>query len=402
MNAPSHRTLFRSFALPGLAALFVFASAAGCGGGGSGSDDTGDDVPPDAACTTTRFYPDVDGDGFGDQAKGVDRCEAPAGFIAQGGDCDDTSPAVHPGGAEICDLIDNNCDGRIDDADPLVDTSAGELYYLDGDGDGFGTPATAKRGCSPPSGYVASSTDCDDTAAEVNPSAVEVCDFIDNNCNGLVDMADATIDLASTHTYYRDLDHDNYGSGAAMVACTAPSGFVATTGDCNDNNITAHPGATEVCDGADNDCDGGTDGTVASPNQCGALVGTYTGTYTHHTDERLGSTIINQMNCTGTGSASLALNRTPALQGSFTCVYNGGLGGFQHTQSVTLSASVGLDGVVTGTIHHIYDSFGADRTYNVTGTQTSTTLTLSGTGNWLPNSMSAVPWGVTFSFATSR
>jgi hypothetical protein len=338
MNHLPHRTLLRALVTSGLAALVALTGAAGCGGGGGsggGGDDTGDDAAPgdaagpDGACTTRTYYRDSDGDGFGDSAQAMDACTPPSGFVITGGDCLDTDAAVHPG-------------------------------------------------------------------------AVEICDLIDNNCNGLVDMADPAIDLTMMQSYYRDVDQDTYGAGDAVVACGPPSGFVARAGDCNDDNAAAHPGATELCDGADNDCDGGIDGTTASPNQCAALVGTYTGSYTHHTDERLGSTIINQMNCTGTGSASLVLNRSPALQGTFTCVYPGSLGGFNHNQSVTLSASVGLDGAVTGTIHHVYDSFGADRTFNVTGTQTGTSLSLSGTGSWFPNPMSVVPWGVTFSFTTTR
>jgi hypothetical protein len=177
---------------------------------------------------------------------------------------------------------------------------------------------------------------------------------------------------------------------------------VTTNGDCNDGDNTSFPGGIEVCDGADNDCDGGTDGTAAQPNRCTALVGTYTGSYSHLTQEKLGSSVINSMSCTGTGNASLMLDRKPGLQGTFTCVYSGGLGGFDSTQKVTLKASVGLNGTVTGTAVHEYDGTSQSRTYNVTGTQTATGLNLTGTGSWYPNVMSAVPWVVSFNFATTR
>ena len=216
-------------------------------------------------------------------------------------------------------------------------------------------------------------------------------------------MADPGLDLSTATTFYRDADHDTYGTAAmSQVACDAPSGYVAIANDCDDADPTSHPNALEVCDGADNDCDGGHDGTIAMPNQCTALVGTYSGSYTHHTDERVGSTIVNQMDCSGTGTATLQLGRTPALQGTFACNYAGSLGGFQHAQTMTLAASVDLAGHVTGTITHTYDSFGATRTYTLTGTQTSTGLTLAGTGSWLPNPMSAVPWGVTFSISGTK
>lgn len=394
MNHPSvvRRSLLATLSLATL------VSGAACSGGEEG----GDDAMPDAACATQKFYPDTDGDGFGDMTKAVDLCAAPVGYIAKGGDCRDGDPSSHPGAVEICDTFDNDCNGLADDADGAVDKSTATTFYRDADGDGFGTQ-TMVRTCAKPAGFAAVGNDCNDASASVNPGAPEICDGIDNDCDALVDAADASLDPAMKHAYYLDADHDNYGTGAATFACSPPTNYVAAAGDCNDANATAHPGGTEVCDGADNDCDGGTDGTAAAPNQCAALVGTYTGTYTHHTDERVGSTIVNQMNCNGTGSGALVLGRSPALQGTFTCAYAGSLGGFMHNQTVTLKASVDPSGHVTGTVDHVYDSPStAHRVYNVTGTQTGTTLTLSGTGSWLPNPMSAVPWGVTFSFAASR
>jgi len=375
--------------------LLTATFGAACSGGGDGEG------TPDAACATSTFYPDTDGDGFGDMTKAVDMCSAPVGYIAKGGDCSDTNKNVHPGAGETCNAIDDNCDGLVDDADPNLLLDNIKTFYKDTDGDGFGGSSFV-QGCVAPTGYVALDTDCNDNSAAVNPGAVEVCDNVDNDCDQLVDMADPSLDAASKHLYYLDADHDTYGAGAGTLACSAPTNYVAQAGDCNDSAASAHPGGLEVCDGFDNNCDGGVDGTAAAPNQCAALAGTLTGTYTHHTDERIGTTIINQMNCNGTGTASLVLSRTPALQGTFTCVYPGSLGGFDHNQSVVLKADVDLAGNVKGTAEHNYDGFSQKRTFNVTGTLNATTLTLSGTGSWFPNSMSAVAWGVTFSFAASK
>jgi hypothetical protein len=374
----------------------ISACAAGCTGEGTESG-------PDAGCAGETFFPDADGDGYGDDTRGSVQCEATAGYVARGGDCKDNDAGIHPGGTEVCDLIDNDCDGQLDDADPGVNTAAGTLYYRDADGDGFGSATTTVRACQKPAGYADSSTDCNDALDTVHPSALEVCDQIDNDCDALIDGADSSVDLSTAHSYYRDADNDTFGAGAAMVACTAPTGYVAAAGDCNDTDNTSKPGGVEVCDGADNDCDGGVDGTVAAPNRCTALVGTYSGSYTHQAQEKLGTTVINSMTCTGSGSGGLVLDRKPGLQGTFTCLYNGGLGGFDQTQTVTLRATVGLTGAVTGTIEHTYDTFGPlRRTYNVTGTQTGTSLTVSGTGSFFPHPMSAVAWQVTFSFAASR
>jgi hypothetical protein len=359
-----------------------------------------DDDPGDCA-QPQMVYPDSDGDGFGDDTNAVERCEIPAGFVAKGGDCADDNNEVHPGAMETCDTVDNNCDGKIDDADPQLDISTATVFYRDTDADGYGDAAHSKFACVKPAGYIAEHTDCDDAKAAVHPGAAEVCDQIDNDCDQLIDTADSNV--TGTLPFYRDLDHDNIGAGVATYACEAPSGYVASSNDCNDNDNLTYPGAPEICDGGDNDCDGGIDGTVAQPNRCTALVGTYTGSYSHLTQEKVGSTVVNSVQCTGTGNAALMLNRKPGLQGTFACTYSGSLGGFSHNQSVTLMATVGLDGTVKGTVDHVYNpSDNLHRVYNVTGTQTATSLTLTGTGSWYPNSMSAVPWQVNFSFTTSR
>jgi Putative metal-binding motif len=378
----------------------ILISLAACGGDAG----NGGGASPDAACATHTYYPDHDGDGYGDSGQGVAACAAPAGFVDKGGDCKDDDLARHPGAAEICNGADDNCDGNVDDADPAVDTTEGShVYYRDSDGDGFGDAGQFRRACAKPAGYVANATDCDDGVKAVNPSAQELCDGLDNDCDALVDVDDPSLDASSAHAYYHDGDHDGVGAGAATVACSPPVDFVATSGDCDDNDASSHPGGTEVCDGADNDCDGGKDGTAAKPNQCAALVGTYAGSYAHDTVEKVGSSIINEMKCSGTGNGSLVLGRTPALQGTFSCVYAGGLALFEKTQTVTLAASVGLDGKVTGTVDHVYNGLDdLDRTYNVSGTLAAGKLTLAGTGSWLPNPMSAVPWEVTFSFAASK
>lgn len=77
--------------------------------------------------------------------------------------------------------------------------------------------------------------DCDDHNADVNPDAVEVCDGVDNNCDGQVDPGAGQSE--GTTAFYADQDGDGFGDEAYVVkACEQPSGFVATFGDCDDSD----------------------------------------------------------------------------------------------------------------------------------------------------------------------
>ena len=133
----------------------------------------------------SRWYPDEDGDGFGAATGAVDACDAPAGFVASATDCDDGDAARNPDAAEVCDefAVDENCDGLADDADP---TAAGKVrWFVDADGDGFGTTDQSRVACAPPPGFGADTTDCDDADATVFPGAVDVAgDGIDADCDG--------------------------------------------------------------------------------------------------------------------------------------------------------------------------------------------------------------------------
>lgn len=124
-----------------------------------------------------------------------------------------------------------------------------QTYYQDADTDGFGNLAQPILACSQPPGYVSNSTDCNDLNAAVNPDATEVCDGIDNDCDGQTDEGVQT-------TFYADVDGDGFGNPLVTTeACTAPTGFVANNTDCDDNDSNTYPGAPELCDGKDNNCD---------------------------------------------------------------------------------------------------------------------------------------------------
>ncbi len=257
----------------------------------------------------TRWYADADGDGFGDLGASVAACEAPVGHVADASDCDDRRADAFPGADELCDEADNDCDG-------VIDEDVAPTWYADLDGDGHGSWDLPQAACVMPTGYAEIPDDCDDANEAVNPDADEVCNLLDDDCDGDTDEsdavdallwytdsdadgygargtgtractglpgevtnaddcndADATLNPATT--WYIDYDGDAYGSTAyRLVQCLQPAGYVRDATDCDDAIAAINPAGTETCNDVDDDCDGRID-DADSP---------VTGTSTWYTD----------------------------------------------------------------------------------------------------------------------
>jgi len=191
-----------------------------------------DDDPGVAASTLTTWYPDRDGDGYGDVDEvGVDLCDATSEYpVDNDTDCDDGDFDINPGVSEVCDPedTDENCNGVADDDDSsTIDLST---WYQDGDNDGYGGTSFTTDACEVPDGFTDTSTDCDDGNADVHPDAQEIWyDGTDQDCAGDDDY-DADADGHQSEDWGGD--------------------------DCEDADPSANPSQTEVCsDGIDNDCD---------------------------------------------------------------------------------------------------------------------------------------------------
>jgi len=170
-----------------------------------------------------------------------------------GSDCEPKNAAVHHGAQEVCNGIDDNCVNGIDEDGALNCNT----WHYDADDDGYGTSQT-KCLCNESGMYRADKGgDCNDSASEINPGAVEKCNGVDDNCDGLTDPEGSQ----GAVTYYKDHDDDGYGvTGDHKNLCSASGEYTAGQyGDCNDNNSNVSPGATEKCNGVDDNCDGSTD-----------------------------------------------------------------------------------------------------------------------------------------------
>ncbi len=246
-----------------------------------------------------NYYLDNDNDGYGDENQAKESCRPLGGYVTQAGDCNDNNPEINPLAEDVCDGIDNNCqDGTNDE---ILNT-----FYFDKDEDGFGDNEITEQVCTPPDGYVYLGYDCDDDNADIRPGVSEVCeDEIDNDCDTKTDKEDSECSFdkdedgydsvehegddcdddnpyinpgvedvcdgidnncadgitdEKPNTYYQDADADGYGNLAqTKVSCIQPSGYVIDSSDCDDNNIGVYPGAEDICDTLDHDCDGDMD-----------------------------------------------------------------------------------------------------------------------------------------------
>ncbi|MCK6521992.1 hypothetical protein L6R49_11175, partial [Myxococcota bacterium] len=170
-----------------------------CKDGGPGGDDTAN-----LGCQLV-WYIDADADGYGSDRYILRECDQPEGYVANNEDCDDLNYGLNPG----------------------------TTWYADTDGDTYGDPEQSAVQCvAPGEGWVLDNQDCDDADPLINPDTL----------------------------WFSDNDQDGHGyPGQYQTSCEAPEGYAVTADDCDDARDDIFPGADEVCDERDNDCDNSID-----------------------------------------------------------------------------------------------------------------------------------------------
>ncbi len=159
---------------------------------------------------------------------------------------------------EICNGVDDDCDGLVDDQDPDQDPASVPTWYEDEDGDGFGPGRTAVEACASPYGDgVTEGGDCQADDPAVHPGAEEICNGLDDDCDGRRDLG-----IAEGVLVYQDTDRDGYGvDETATLGCADLDGYATVGGDCDDDDRYTFAGAPEFCfDGQDQDCGDDADG----------------------------------------------------------------------------------------------------------------------------------------------
>ena len=223
----------------------------------SGSTDSGDPPPPDRDAPPIESEPSVPGNPLDLQPEWVKYSifvDADGDGVSEDMDCDDEDPGTYPEAIEYCDGVDNDCDRTIDGA-TAVDRS---LWYFDGDGDGYGVGGPNLACWSPGDQWVLVPGDCDDSDERILPGADEVCDGVDNDCDGEIDPPSAP-----DASWYRDADGDGWGGSDTVRSCVSPgSEWTTRGGDCEDGDSDVHPAAIEWCDTIDSDCSGSDEGVA--------------------------------------------------------------------------------------------------------------------------------------------
>lgn len=215
---------------PGGVVFEAWALSANGDGNARGDGEGSGQLSAAFGCAGTPYYIDFDGDGFGEIGGPVFMsCIQAPGYADVATDCNDNDARVFPGAPERCNKRDDSCDGRADE-----NLATGTItLYRDVDGDGYGTAqgmTMSVQGCVELAGYSPVIGDCNDGNRAVHPGTADICNLLDDNCDGMVD--------------------ENSRPACGEGACRRLSP-TCDPKDCVPKRVIA-----EVCNAADEDCDG--------------------------------------------------------------------------------------------------------------------------------------------------
>ncbi len=293
------------------------------------------------------YYYDGDHDTWGTSQSQCLCAPSPPYTATRSGDCNDADPQVFPGATEVCNGRDDNCANGADEEG----AQGCQTYYKDADNDNYGVTGNTRCLCAPSGSYKAPlGGDCNDSDASVKPGASEKCNGKDDNCDGSTDQGQ---NLPGCTTYYYDGDSDTWGTSSSQCLCSPSGSYKATrSGDCNDSDASVSPGASEVCDVKDNDCDGKTDeGYDNFPNSWpGPDIGSYPAETSGSVTERLtppaeqdwmGVYAEEQSNWCAGIKCKVTLSNIPAGKDYDLCVCWSSLAGFCDLASMSCSDNAG-------------------------------------------------------------
>jgi hypothetical protein len=375
---------------------------------GYSSNNTDCDDNNSAINAPQSYFVDADNDGFGSTTTAM-LCSttAPAGYSTNSLDCNDGNANENPSQTEVCgNGIDDNCNGQIDENCIVY------VFYQDADADGFGNLASFVSSNNPtvPSGYVTNSTDCNDAVFAINPAATEVCNGIDDNCDGTIDNGIPALPASTVINGPAGVCRNSTNQVFSTPAIAGASSYIWTlpagaTGSSTTNSITVSFSSTyvtgNICVRASNSCGQATNfcrsviyysarpGTPVSISgttggACSASTRTFTTASVANATSYNWTAPANASIQSGQGSSSVVVEFLPGFVSGSLSVTASNCAGTSTARTLALSSSTAVPTSITGPLNTV--CAGSTQTYTSSLVSGATVYTWTVPANAIINS----------------